>query len=212
MEKMTTLATVKERVEKYQEGSEISDLIRLIYPRCSDEQVNSMNDLSFTEFVNMKTVDFEEKGFSKNTSEKLEKTVFLFRKLRKNDSDSITTIKSPGDAAKIFNFLEGCQQENFWVCYLNVKNQVIKKEVIFIGTLNSSIVHPREIFRQGVKVSAASIVVCHNHPSGNPTPSQEDIEVTKRLKEAGQIMGIELLDHIIIGRGSYISLKEKGYF
>jgi len=94
---------------------------------------------------------------------------------------------------------------------MNVKNQILHKHTIFIGSLNASIVHPREVFREAVKRSAASIICAHNHPSGNPAPSPEDIEVTKRLQEAGQIMGIELLDHVIIGDHQFISLKEKGY-
>ena len=92
-----------------------------------------------------------------------------------------------------------------------MKNEVLHKQTIFIGSLNSSIVHPREIFREAVKRSAASIICAHNHPSGNPAPSPEDIEVTKRLSEAGALMGIEVLDHVIIGDHQFISLKEKGY-
>ena len=102
-------------------------------------------------------------------------------------------------------------QEHFVTLFLNVKNQILHKQTIFIGSLNASIVHPREIFREAVKRSAASIICAHNHPSGNPAPSTEDIDVTKRLFEAGQLMGIELLDHVIIGDHQFISLKEKGY-
>ena len=103
------------------------------------------------------------------------------------------------------------QQEHFVDLFLNVKNQILHKQTIFIGSLNASIVHPREIFREAVKRSAASIICAHNHPSGNPTPSAEDVDVTKRLLEAGKLMGIELLDHVIIGDHQFISLKEKGY-
>jgi len=94
------------------------------------------------------------------------------------------------------------------VLFLNVKNEVLHSRTIFIGSLNSSIVHPREVFREAVKRSAASIICAHNHPSGNPAPSPEDIEVTKRLAEAGRIVGIDLLDHIIIGDHKFLSLKE----
>ena len=80
------------------------------------------------------------------------------------------------------------------------------------GSLNSSIVHPREIFKRAVLQNAASIIICHNHPSGDPTPSQEDINTTKRIYDAGKILGIELLDHVIIGDNKYTSLKEKGVF
>ena len=90
-------------------------------------------------------------------------------------------------------------------------DNILSKKEIFKGSLNSSLVHPREVFKEALKNSAASIIVCHNHPSGDPTPSKEDINVTKRIKECGNIMGIELLDHIIIGDNKYISLKERGY-
>src|SRR5699024_5663931 len=85
------------------------------------------------------------------------------------------------------------------------------RKTIFVGSLNASIVHRREIFREAVKRSAASIVCAHNHPSGDPSPSQEDIHVTRRLVEAGKIIGIELLDHLVIGNHRSTSLKEKGY-
>lgn len=91
------------------------------------------------------------------------------------------------------------------------KNQVLHKQTIFIGSLNASIVHPREVFKEAFRRSAASIICIHNHPSGDPTPSREDIEVTKRLAESGKIIGIDVLDHLIIGENKFVSLKEKGY-
>ncbi|WP_252098381.1 RadC family protein, partial [Bacillus thuringiensis] len=100
---------------------------------------------------------------------------------------------------------------NFICLYLNTKNQVIHRQTIFIGSLNTSIVHPREVFKEAFRRAAASIICLHNHPSGDPTPSREDIEVTKRLVECGQIIGIEVLDHIIIGDHKFVSLKEKGH-
>ncbi|MBW9234528.1 DNA repair protein RadC, partial [Leptospira santarosai] len=122
------------------------------------------------------------------------------------------TVRSPKDAATfLMTDMTSLKQENFVVLFMNVKNQVLHKQTIFIGSLNASIVHPREIFREAVKRSAAAIICAHNHPSGNPSPSPEDIEVTKRIQEAGHIMGIELLDHVIIGDHQFISLKEKGY-
>ncbi|MDQ7863259.1 DNA repair protein RadC [Peribacillus frigoritolerans] len=91
------------------------------------------------------------------------------------------------------------------------KIKCFKKTTVFIGSLNASIVHPREVFKEAFKRSAASIICLHNHPSGDPSPSREDIEVTKRLVKCGKIIGIEVLDHIIIGEHKYVSLKEKGY-
>ncbi|ARD47036.1 DNA repair protein RadC [Sporosarcina sp. P33] len=121
-------------------------------------------------------------------------------------------IRSPEDAANyLMTDMSSLNQEHFVVLFLNVKNEVLHKQTIFIGSLNSSIVHPREVFREAFKRSAASMIISHNHPSGDTTPSREDIEVTKRLMEAGSIMGVDVLDHIIIGDQKYISLKDKGY-
>ncbi|KIN37952.1 hypothetical protein B4071_2788 [Bacillus subtilis] len=104
-----------------------------------------------------------------------------------------------------------CIYVKFICLYLNTKNQVIHKRTVFIGSLNSSIVHPREVFKEAFKRSAASFICVHNHPSGDPTPSREDIEVTRRLFECGNLIGIELLDHLVIGDKKFVSLKEKGY-
>ncbi|HLQ95001.1 MAG TPA: DNA repair protein RadC [Pseudogracilibacillus sp.] len=121
-------------------------------------------------------------------------------------------IRSPEDGADyVMEEMRSLNQEHLVALFLNTKNQVIHQQTIFIGSLNTSIVHPREIFREAVKRSAASVVCAHNHPSGDPSPSQEDIHVTRRLVEAGKIMGIELLDHLVIGNNRFISLKEKGY-
>lgn len=136
----------------------------------------------------------------------------LGKRLAQKEMDSKYTIRSPEDAAHfLMPEMTSLQQENFVALFLNVKNQIVHKQTIFVGSLNASIVHPREIFREAIRRSAASILVAHNHPSGNPTPSPEDIDVTKRLIEAGLIVGIELIDHIIIGDHQFISLKEKGY-
>lgn len=121
-------------------------------------------------------------------------------------------IRSPEDGADfIMEEMRDLKQEHFICLFLNTKNQVLHRQTIFIGSLNASIVHPREVFKEAVKRSAASIICAHNHPSGDPTPSQEDIQVTHRLKECGKMIGIELLDHIVIGDRTFISLKEKGY-
>ncbi|WP_240903911.1 JAB domain-containing protein [Chengkuizengella sediminis] len=94
---------------------------------------------------------------------------------------------------------------------MNVKNKVISKKIISSGSLNSAFVHPREVFIEAIKRSAASIICFHNHPSGDPTPSPEDIEITKRLKDTGELIGINFFDHIIIGDGIFYSLKELNY-
>ena len=103
------------------------------------------------------------------------------------------------------------RQEHFVVLTLNNKNMIISKCLISIGTVSETIVHPREIFRQAVVDNASSIVLVHNHPSGNTAPSREDIEVTSRIEKAGALLGIRLLDHVIISKLSYLSMREDGY-
>ncbi|WP_181349960.1 DNA repair protein RadC [Thalassobacillus sp. CUG 92003] len=121
-------------------------------------------------------------------------------------------IRSPEEGADfVMEEMRDLQQEHFICLFLNTKNQVLHRQTIFIGSLNASIVHPREIYKEAVKRSAASIICAHNHPSGDPTPSQEDIHVTRRLTECGKMLGIEMLDHIVIGDRKFVSLKEKGY-
>lgn len=121
-------------------------------------------------------------------------------------------IRSPHDAYILMKeFIGDADREHFVVLCLDTKNQPTCIQVVHIGSLNASIVHPREVLKSALLSNTASILVGHNHPSDNPTPSQEDIEVTERLKEAGKILGIDLLDHLIICSDSFISLKEKGY-
>ncbi|MEB6245176.1 RadC family protein [Staphylococcus xylosus] len=122
-------------------------------------------------------------------------------------------ITSPQDVANfMMGKMEHLTQEKFIVLFLNSKNVIIKQKTIFIGTLNSSVIHPREIFSEAIKCASNAIVVLHNHPSGDTTPSKEDIRATNRLRECGEILGIDLLDHIIIGDHTYMSMLEDGYF
>ena len=122
-------------------------------------------------------------------------------------------ITSPSDAVSIGNeFLHNADREKLLVCSLDTRNQPLTINIASEGSLNSAIVHPREIFKAAILSNAASIILFHNHPSGDVSPSNEDINITRRIKEAGKIIGIELLDHIIIGFNSnFCSLKEKGF-
>ena len=136
----------------------------------------------------------------------------LGRRVSNLNYDDRYVIRSPEDGAKyVMNDMRFLTQEHFVTLYLNTKNQVMNKKTVFIGSLNASIVHPREVYKEALRRSAASIICIHNHPSGDPSPSREDIEVTKRLNECGRILGIDLLDHLIIGENKFVSLKEKGY-
>ncbi|MGH2319845.1 RadC family protein [Planococcus sp. SE5232] len=121
-------------------------------------------------------------------------------------------IKSPSTLIDAIRQLIGDEdREILLVLCLNIKNKIIAVHRCHVGSINASIVHPREVFKSAILNNAATIVMAHNHPSFDPTPSNEDIQVTKRIVEAGSILGIELLDHIIVGNEEGISLKQKGY-
>ncbi|CAM3502041.1 RadC family protein [Marinicrinis lubricantis] len=135
----------------------------------------------------------------------------LGRRISKSMLDQTAVIRSPEDAAQlVMEDMRYLQKEHFVCLFLNTKNQVLGQETLSMGSLNASIVHPREVFRAAIKRSSASIICVHNHPSGDPTPSPEDLSITERLVEAGEIIGIEVLDHIIIGDQKFISLKQLG--
>ncbi|UQD52898.1 hypothetical protein C0971_13255 [Bacillus methanolicus] len=154
----------------------------------------------------------EIKGIGKAKAIQVLAAVEIGRRISNLCYDERYVIRSPEDGARyLMNDMRFLSQEHFVCLYLNTKNQVLHKQTIFIGSLNASIVHPREVFKEAFRRSAASIICAHNHPSGDPTPSREDIEVTKRLGECGKIIGIDLLDHLVIGENKYVSLKEKGY-
>lgn len=119
-------------------------------------------------------------------------------------------IISPEEVWKNLKNICDHKKEHFVVFYLDSRNQEIQREIISVGTLNANLVHPREVFEPAIKNLCAHIIVAHNHPSGDPEPSQDDIEITKRLCEAGKILGIEILDHVVVAKNCFASLKEKG--
>lgn len=136
----------------------------------------------------------------------------LGRRLAKSSAQETVTIRSPRDVSQLLmEDMRYLRKEHFICLFLNTKNHVIGQETLSIGSLNASIVHPREVFLAAIQRSSASIICVHNHPSGDPAPSPEDVELTRRLAEAGQIIGIEVLDHIIIGDHRISSLKEMGF-
>jgi len=135
----------------------------------------------------------------------------LSTRISKNHALNKIQINSPGSIASIYmEEMRHLQQEHLKIVLLDTKNNIISDKTISIGTVNASLINPREVFIHALKNGAVNVILLHNHPSGDPTPSREDISVTKRMVEASNIIGIELLDHIIIGDGYYTSLKEKG--
>ncbi len=154
----------------------------------------------------------EIKGVGPAKAVQLRAAIELGRRMVASRLTESVVIRSPRDAAELLTEqLRYLQKEHFVCLFLNTKNVVIAQETLSIGSLNASIVHPREVFRAAIKYSSASIVCAHNHPSGDPAPSPEDIAITKRLVESGQIVGIDVLDHIVVGDGRFVSLKEQGF-
>jgi len=122
-------------------------------------------------------------------------------------------VKTPEDVVSLVRSrLKGKRKEHFLALLLDTRNQLIKAAEISVGSLDGSLVHPREVFKEAISATAASVIFAHNHPSGDPTASEDDIRLTKRLAEAGEIVGIDVLDHIIIGDKNFLSLKREGLF
>ena len=141
------------------------------------------------------------------------KAVFETLTVREEITDYLKTgtrYSSPSQVSDTFQFLMKETKEQFITLHLDGKNRIICMDLVSIGSLNQSIVHPRSVFMTACLSSAAAIICVHQHPTGDPTPSSEDISITRRLKDAGEIMGIKLLDHIIVGDGEYLSFVEQG--
>ncbi|MBU1019679.1 MAG: DNA repair protein RadC [Firmicutes bacterium] len=170
-------------------------------------QYDDLKDLSNTSVKELTKI----KGIGPSKAIELLAAIELGKRVVKSNFFRNETLQSPEEIYQYLkNELEMKTQEHFIALFLNTKGGLIKKETLFIGSLNTSLVHPREIFKHAVLNSAAGIIICHNHPSGDPTPSKADIEVTKILHQNSIMMDIILLDHIIIGKDKYFSFKEKG--
>ena len=193
---------IKERIEEYGAKSLINkELISLLTDISVEKLPNSLKELR------------EGIDIMKITDLQRSKLNALFEVSARVSREKLDTnkISSPDDAAMLMmEELRHEQKEHFKILLLDTKNNVRKVSEISIGSLNSSIVHPREVFKEAVVNVASSIILVHNHPSGECEPSHEDIVLTNRLDECGKIMGIRVLDHIIIGDGVYFSFKEEG--
>lgn len=155
--------------------------------------------------------DFKRFGLNEEEAIRLHASFLLTKKVMAEPRyQEKYIIRCPEDAFEYLDYLKYEKQENFVVLYLDNKNTVIRRSTIFIGSLNSVVVHPREVFKEAIRLSSASILVAHNHTTGDATPSVEEISLTKRLINVGKEVGIEVLDHVIVG-DKFISLKEKGY-
>lgn len=153
----------------------------------------------------------QQKGIGKAKAAQLKAAIELGSRINNESSNKINVIHSPQDAANLVkNEMKVLAKEELWVLVLDTRNRLLKKDKLYRGSINSSQVRVAEIFNSAVKLNAASIIVIHNHPTGDPNPSTEDITLTRSIVDAGRLLDIELLDHIVIGGEKHVSLKEKG--
>lgn len=163
-----------------------------------------LHDMSVTELTTIR-------GIGDAKALQLKAGLELGRRMMRSRLEDALQIQQPQDAAELLmESMRYYDKEHFVCLFLNTKNRIVAQETVTIGILDASLVHPREVFRAAMKCGAASLICAHNHPSGDPTPSSEDIILTRRLMESGEIIGIELLDHLVIGDNQYVSLKERG--
>jgi len=171
---------------------------------------------SFGDYRHLCEASIEELGKTKGIglakAAKIKAAIELGQRICKAGTDNKVRINSPEDVVNLLApEMRYLSKEHFKAVLLNTKNYVISVETVSVGSLDSSLVHPRELFKEAIKRSSAGIILVHNHPSGDPTPSTEDIKVTQKMCNAGKILGIEVLDHVIIGDNRYSSLREKGF-
>jgi DNA repair protein RadC len=171
-------------------------------------RLKDVEDASIAEFAELK-------GIGAAKIAQIKAAFELGKRLLSENGNSSAKKPFFKNSQEVYNYcmakFYGLKKEKFLCMLLDTKNRVFKEAVISEGTLTSSLVHPREVFRCAIKEAAASVLFVHNHPSGDPAPSKDDIDITKRLIETGKIVGINVLDHIIIGDGKYVSIMERGY-
>ena len=206
------LDVAREAVEYYAAGADLQHILAVLIGKGATPEIcGRLSAFGVRALAEMSVPELMNEGLMKQEAERIVAAFGLARKLAASQKGPSYTIRCPEDVASyLMEEMRHLPQEHFVVLFLDAKNRVISHETIFVGSLNASIVHPREVFRAAIKWNCASIICAHNHPSGDPTPSPEDVEVTKRLVEVGKTVGIEVLDHIVIGDGTYVSLKERG--
>ncbi len=154
----------------------------------------------------------EVRGVGKAKASQLKAALELGKRLMRQPRSGRPVFSSGGEVYAHFHpVLRNLRKEVFYCLTLDVKNRLIREHRVSEGTLTSALIHPREAFREAIRESAASVIFVHNHPSGDPAPSREDVSITERLVRAGEAVGIKVLDHVIVGDGDFVSMLEKGY-
>lgn len=179
---------------------------KILYQSCEKRGLISIHNWSMEQLMKIK-------GIGKVKAIQILCLSELAKRLAKETAEKQLDFNTPSTIAQYYmEDLRHKKQEHMKLLLLNTKSRLISEKDISVGTVNAAIISPREIFIEALQKSAVYIILLHNHPSGDPTPSIEDVQLTIQIKEAGELIGVELLDHIIIGDNCYTSLKEKGYF
>jgi DNA repair protein RadC len=153
----------------------------------------------------------EVKGLGVAKAAQIKAAIELGSRLAREQSDEQGPISAPADAAALVQLeMQGLTQENLKVILLDTRNRLIKVHPVYVGSLNLSLVRTAEVFKEAIQKNAASLILVHNHPSGDPTPSPEDVALTRTVVQAGKLLDIEVLDHLVIGYGKFVSMKERG--
>lgn len=176
------------------------------------QRVISIDDNGIGSIYNLTLEDLQcISGIGRVKAIQIKAVAELSKRISKYNASNKFCITSPESVAQVYmEEMRYLEQEHLKVVFLDTKNKLISDKFLTVGTVNASLINPREVFIEALKKNAVHVILIHNHPSGDPSPSREDIAVTNRVVEAGEIVGIKLLDHIIIGNGKYISLKERG--
>ncbi len=186
-------------------GSRKENVINLSQRVLSEYNLKQLSQINLAQLMKIH-------GIKESKAAQIAACFEIARRLESFSEDTKHKISSPEDVyRRIYPRMREQKKESFIELCLDTKNQIIREETISVGSLNANVVHPREVFKTALAESAAHIIVAHNHPSGDPTPSREDIEITKKLVETGKIIGIDVLDHVIIGDGRHFSMKEAGH-
>jgi len=180
-------------------GKNVLQLAQDIFSKYGDKK---LIDVAFEELRNIH-------GVGPTKAAQVMASIELGKRLYKEKVEKEVFINSSEDVLKEVEHIRENKKENFIALYLDARNRLIYKETVSIGTLNANLIHPREVFEPAVRYLAAQIIVAHNHPSGDPEPSTEDLAIIKRLAESGKILGIEITDHIIVAKNGFISFKAK---
>jgi DNA repair protein RadC len=192
-----------------------TELIQLVTCVRYLEQAHEVYQAADCSLANLDRMSIEEiaetPGMGETLARCLKASLELGRRLSLERDDDLHQVRSPADAANfVMPMLATKDQEHFMVLMMDTKNRILQAQTLYIGNVNTQIIRVAEVFKQAIKRNAPSIILAHNHPSGDPMPSPEDIRCTERIVEAGRLMDIDVLDHIVVGRNRFVSLKQRG--